>query len=169
MFHVNDVLVYGTQGVYQIIDIEERIISGTRKRYFVLKPMDEKGATIFAPADNEQVLKKMRRLLSEEQINALIDSMPDEDVVWIANEAERKERYKSILTSGDHLELIKMIKAIYTHKKAREAEGRRLHMSDERFFKDAEQVLYTEFQYVLKLRGKDDLMKYILSRIGGKV
>ena len=47
----------------------------------------------------------------------------------------------------------------------REAEGKRLHMSDERFFKDAEQILYNEFQYVLDLAGKDDLMDYIVRRL----
>lgn len=41
-------------------------------------------------------------------------------------------------------------------------------MSDERFFKEAEQLLYDEFQYVLKLHSKDDLMKYILARIERK-
>ena len=41
-------------------------------------------------------------------------------------------------------------------------------MIDEHFFKDAEQILYNEFQYVLKLNSKDDLMKYILARIEKK-
>lgn len=62
-------------------------------------------------------------------------------------------------------DLIKMIKAVYTHKKAREAEGKRLHMMDEQFFKNAEQILYNEFQYVLNLNSKDELMKYIFLRI----
>ena len=57
-----------------------------------------------------------------------------------------------------------MIKAIYAHKKEREAEGKRLHMSDERFLKDAEQILYNEFQYVLNMTSKEDLMTYILDR-----
>ena len=58
-----------------------------------------------------------------------------------------------------------MIKAIYAHKKAREAEGKRLHMADERFFKDAEQILYNEFQYVLDLKDREELMQYIVARL----
>lgn len=166
MFKVDDVIIYGTQGVCRIAAIEEKNISGAKKRYFVLKPVSDPGATVFAPTENAHVLKKMRRVLSEEEINTLIDAMARKDSVWIANENERKEQYKSILASGDHLELIRMIKAIYAHKRAREAEGKRLHMSDERFFKDAEQLLYNEFQYVLKLANKDALMDYIVARIG---
>lgn len=165
MFQVNDVIIYGTQGVCRIVATDEKSISGVRKTYFVLKPVNDGGSTIYAPTDNERVLKKMRRLLTAEEIHKLIDSMPEENAVWIANENERKELYKTVLAQGDHLELIKMIKAIYAHKKEREAEGKRLHMSDERFFKDAEQVLYNEFRYVLQLDSKDDLMTYIFNRI----
>lgn len=165
MFQVNDVILYGAQGVCKITGTEEKTISGVKKAYFVLKPVNEKGATIFVPTDNEIVLKKMRRLLTKEEIHKLIDAMPQENAVWIANENERRLQYAGILARGDHRELIRMIKAIYVHKKERETEGKRLHMSDERFFKDAEQILYNEFQYVLGLTGKSELMNYILARI----
>lgn len=165
MFQVNDVIIYGTQGVCKIAGTEEKTVSGKKKTYFVLKPVSDKGSTIFAPTDNELVLRKMRRLLTKDEIHMLIDSMRSEKAVWVANENERKELYKNILSKGEHLELIQMIKAIYAHRKEREAEGKRLHMSDERFFKDAEQILYNEFQYVLDLGGKDDLMTYIFARL----
>jgi len=165
MFQVNDVIMYGAHGVCKIIGTEEKLISGVKKNYYILKPVGDQGSTIFAPTDNEIVLKKMRRLLSKDEIHKLIDSMGAENPQWIANENERKELYKNILTKGDHLELIQMIKAIYTHKQAREAEGKRLHMSDERFFKDAEQILYNEFQYVLDIRSKNDLLTYIFERL----
>lgn len=165
MFQVSDVILYGAQGVCKIADTEEKVVGGVKKTYFVLKPVSDHGATIFVPTDNELVLKKMRRLLTKDQIHELIDSMAGETPVWIANENERKERYKSILAKGDHLELIKMIKAIYFHKQEREVEGKRLHMSDERFFKDAEQILYNEFQYVLGINSKDGMLEYIFARL----
>lgn len=166
MFQVNDVIIYGSQGVCEIAAIEEKSISGVKKAYFVLKPVKDPGSTIYAPTDNALVRKKMRRLLTVSQIHNLIDSMPDEKTVWIDNVNERKESYKKLLASGDHPALIQMIKTIYAHKKEREAAGRRLHMMDEHFFKDAEQILYNEFQYVLNLSTKDALMQYILERIG---
>lgn len=165
MFKVDDVIVYGTQGVCRIEGLEEKSIGGKKKTYFVIKPVNDKGSTIFAPTDNENVLKKMRRLLSEAEILRLIDSMPEENAEWIENENDRKEHYRAVLAKGDHVELIKTIKAIYAHRKKREAEGKRLHMSDEHFFKDAQQALYNEFQYVLKLKSKEELMSYIFSRI----
>ncbi len=165
MFQVNDVIIYGAQGVCKIIGTEEKSVSGKKRAYFVLKPVSDKGSTIFVPTDNEFVLKKMRRLLTKDEIYKLIDSMPEESALWVQNENERKELYKTILANGDHVELIQMIKAIHAHKVQREAEGKRLHMSDERFFKDAEQILYNEFQYVLNLGNKDELLSFIFARL----
>lgn len=165
MFQVNDVIVYGAQGVCQITGTEEKVISGKRRTYFVLKPVSDRGATIFVPTDNEAAIGKMRRLLTKVQIHQLIDSMQSETAVWVEDENVRKELYKNLLVKGNHSELIKMIKAIYVHKKQREAEGKRLHMSDERFFRDAEQILYNEFQYVLDIGSRDDLLAYIFERI----
>lgn len=165
MFQINDVIRYGTQGVYRITDITKKSVGSTKKDYFVLTPVNEKNPTIFAPVDNAATKQKMRRLLTKEEILRLIDSMPQEDALWVENENERKERYKNILAKGDHVELIQMIKAIYGHQKQRQAEGKRLHMSDEYFLRDAEQILYNEFQYVLELKNKEDLLQYIFARV----
>lgn len=165
MYQVTDVIMYGAQGVCEITGIEEKSIGGVKRKYFVLKPVKDKDATIFAPTDNEHVLKKIRKLLSAEEMDNLIDSMATKEANWIEDESQRRELYKGILADGDPLELVKMIKAIYLHKQEREAAGRRLHMTDERFFKDAEQILYNEFQYVLKLNSKEELMAYILAHI----
>ncbi len=164
MFNINDMIVYGSHGVCKIEGIEDKKLMGTQKKYFVLKPVKSDTSTYYVPTENDMLLAKMRKLLSEKEINELIDSMPNEKANRIANENERKEKYRCIISGGNHVELIKMIKAIFIEKKEREAIGKRLHASDERFLKDAEQLLYGEFQYVLNLN-EDQLMTYIFDRI----
>ena len=164
MFQVNDVVVYGSQGVCEIISIEDRKIDGETKKYFVLKPKHDKGATFYVPTWNEKAWGKMRKVMTKEDVDALIDSMPNKTLTWIANENERKENYKRILASGDQAAIISMVQALFSHKKDREAEGKRLHVSDEHFMKDAEQILYNEWQYVLNV-DKAGLMDYIFRRI----
>ena len=164
MFQINDVVVYGSQGVCEIIGIDEKKIDGVIKKYFVLKPKNDKGATFYVPTWNEKAWGKMRKVMTKKDVNALIDSMPGRTPIWIVNENERKEAYKKILASGDQAAIISMVQAIFSHKKEREAEGKRLHMSDEYFMKDAEQILYNEWQYVLNV-DKAGLMAYIFERI----
>ena len=164
MFKVNDVVVYGSQGVCEIIGIDERKMDGVSRTYFVLKPNDDKGATCYVPTWNEKALAKIRRVMTKQEVDALIDSMPNKSPTWIANEKVRKEAYKNILASRDQAAIISMVQALFSHKKEREAEGKRVHMSDEHFLKDAEQLLYSEWQYVLNV-DKAGLMAYIFERI----
>ena len=49
MFEVNDVVVYGSQGVCEIIGFEYQKIAGESKKYFVLKPKNGNGATFYVP------------------------------------------------------------------------------------------------------------------------
>ncbi len=164
MFKVNDIVVYGAQGVCEIIGIEGQKIGGENKKFFVLKPKNDNGATFYVPTWNEKAWSKMRKVMTKKDIDDLIDSMPNKKPTWIANESDRKERYKRILASGDQAAIISMVQALFFHKKEREAEGKRLHMSDEHFMKDAEQILYNEWQDVLNL-DKAGLMAYIFARI----
>ena len=164
MFRVNDTIMYGTHGICKIVEITEKDFMGTKKEYYVLKPMNDAAATLFAPLNNEKIESKMRKILTEAEIYELIESMPKEEANWISNENERKEHYKKIIATGNHLELMKMIKALYVHKQEREADGKHLYLSDERFFKEAERILYDEFQYVLNIK-REELLPLIFKKI----
>lgn len=164
MFKINDVVVYGSQGVCEIIGIEDQKLGGATKKYFVLKPKNDKGAICYVPTWNEKALGKIRKVMTKKEVDALIDSMPNKKPIWIVNETERNETYKQILTSGDQAAILSMVQALFSHKLEREAEGKRLHMSDEQFMKNAEQLLYNEWQYVLNV-DKTGLMAYIFDRL----
>lgn len=168
MFKVNDTIMYGTQGICKIVDMEEKDFMGTKKQYYVLKPVNDKAATLYAPVNNEKIEGKMRRILSKEEIYQLIESMPAEETLWIQSENERREQYKKIITEGNHVDLIRMIKALYAHKQQREAEGKHLYLSDERFFKEAERILYEEFQYVLNVK-REELLPLIFEKIQNSI
>ena len=164
MFQVDDIVIYGVHGVCKIENIETKQFMGEKKEYYVLRPVSDEAATLFAATQSEKVLSKMRKILSREEVFHLIETMPEQDYIWYENENERKEQYKKLIAKGDHKELIGMIKAIYLQKQKREAEGKHLYISDERFFKEAERILYDEFQYVLNIE-KTELLPLILSKI----
>lgn len=164
MFEINDTIVYGTHGVCRIENIEIKEFSGASKQYYVLKPVNDSSATLYVPTYNEKLVGKMRKLLTEQEVYCLIETMPQKETIWYQNENERREEYKRVIERGDHSELIGIIKAIYLQKQKREAEGKHLYISDERFFKDAENILYNEFQYVLSI-SKEELLSIIFSKI----
>lgn len=164
MFEINNIVVYGAHGVCEIENIEIKEFSGTSKEYYVLKPVNDSAATLYVPTYNEKLVGKMRKLLTEQEVYHLIETMPQKETIWYQNETERKAEYKRVIERGDHSELIGIIKAIYLQKQKREAEGKHLYISDERFFKEAENILYNEFQYVLNVN-KEELLSLICSKI----
>ena len=129
-----------------------------------MKPVSDSAATLYVPVHNKNLLGKMRKILSEQEVYHLIETMPQKELIWFQNENERKEQYKKLIAKGNHSELIGMIKAIYLQKQKRESEGKHLYISDERFFREAERILYDEFRYVLNIK-KDDLLPLIFSKI----
>ncbi|WP_368489824.1 CarD family transcriptional regulator [Clostridium sp. BJN0013] len=164
MYRINDIILYGIQGVCKIIDITEKEIEGKRREYYVLKPVYDSNSTIFIPVHSEKLVAKMRRILSTEEIYALIKAIPSESTVWIDNETLRREKYSAILTSGDRTALVRLIKTLYLHQKMQREKGRKLHVSDERFMKDAERMIYDEFAYVLHIKC-EQVLPFILEQL----
>lgn len=156
MFSVNDTVVYGTDGVCTVTAITTRVFAKEKAEYYVLSPIRQEGSVIYVPTASEALRRKMRRVLSAEEIHALIADIPGESChTWIDDEAARRAAFKAVLQSGDRRELIRMIKTIYLHGQEQKANGRKLHHSDEIMMKDAEKLLYDELGYVLGIKPEE--------------
>ncbi len=165
MFCVNDTVIYGMCGVCTVSDITTRTFGKEKREYLVLLPVKEPSTVIYVPTANETLLSKIRRVLEPEELTALIDSIASEPCdEWIADENLRRNHFRDILQSGDRRRLIAMIKAIWQHGKDQRENGRKLHRSDEKTMKDAEELLYDEFSVVLNIP-RDSVLSYIVSRI----
>ncbi|MDD6214982.1 MAG: CarD family transcriptional regulator [Firmicutes bacterium] len=163
MFSVNDTVLYGASGVCVISDIEKRTVCGKNHSYYVLNSVYRDNSTILVPVDNDTLVGKMRRVLSQDEIAGIISEVLKNPMRWEDDERMRKEHYKVILSAGDSLEMVKQMKNIHIHKKELEDNGKKLHLADERFFKDAERVIGEEFSLVLKA-DPEDIMNAILQK-----
>ena len=167
MHHVNETVVYGAHGICRIACIESHNFTGTEKDYYVLKPVGDEKSTIYVCVSNEKAVSQMRAVLSEEEIYQLLRSVPEEPSRWIENKNERNERCRQILNSGDRRELLLMIRALYLHKQQQKKLGKKMHLTDEKYLKDAEKMLHSEFAVVLNI-SPDQVVSFIQERIGNK-
>lgn len=165
MYSKDDIVMYASQGVCKITDITTKEIGGKSIEYYVLKPIYSDTALVYIPIANETLTGKMRRVLAKEEILTLIHSIEKEDQPWIENEHIRKEKYKEILSCGDRHGLISMIKALYVHRTYLNEHGKKMHVVDERFFKEAEKILYEEFAFVLNIK-LEEVLPFIKDRLG---
>ncbi len=164
MFQTGDTILYGTHGVCLIQSIEEMTFSGKRQEYYILNPVYNKASTIYVPVHNEVLTAKMNRILSAEEIYELIRSMPDEKTIWIDNENARKECFQKIIAGNNRTELVQLIKTLYLHQEKQKEKGKKLHIADERFLREAEKLLYNEFALVLKME-PDEVLPFIMGQI----
>ena len=151
MYQVGDRVLYGMHGVCEISGVEERAIDRKKIPYFVLTPLDQSGAKFYIPMNNEAALSKLRPIISKDALNELLESDAVIQDGWIQDENQRRQRYKDLITSGDRAALIRMVRSLHQHKKNRTAAGRKFHLCDENFLRDAEKLLGSEFALVLQM------------------
>jgi len=164
MFEKGGYIVYGTTGVCEIQDItplKMRDVPGDRL-YYVLTPCFQKGNTIFTPVDNEKV--PLRAVMSKEEASALIDGIPGIEELWEKDDKLREKRYKEAIRSCDPREWIRIIKTSYLRQQERKAQGKKVTTVDERYFRSAEDHLYSELSISLEIP-KEEVKKYIQERM----
>ena len=164
MFQVGDQVVYGIHGICQILDLEERTVDRKKIKYFALEPMDQPGARFFVPSENPAALAKLRHIISHEDLQTLLSSTEIRENCWIADENQRKQRYRELINSSDRVALLRMINTLHQHKKVQAAAGRKFHLCDENFLRDAEKLLNAEFSLVLGIQ-PSEVGDYILSAL----
>ena len=151
MFQVGHQVLYGMHGVCTIIDVEERVIDHKIKQYFVLEPTELQGTRFYVPTRNQVALSKMRSIITWEELNSLLSSDEVQRDAWIPDENQRKQYYRDMMTSGDRAALVRMVHTLHRRKHSQSAAGRKLHLCDETFLRDAEKLLGSEFALVLDL------------------
>ena len=161
MLQLGERVVYGIHGVCSIVTIEQRIIDRKKADYYVLEPLDQPGSKYYVPVNNQIAVSKLRPLLTVEQLEAMLNS--PESVSWIADENQRKNKYRELINSGDRGALLGMIRLLQEHKISQLAAGRKFHLCDENFLKDAKKLLSSEICLVLGVP-KRDVSAYIDSK-----
>lgn len=142
-------VVYGIHGVCTITDTEIRTVDRKKVEYFVLEPKEQPGARFYVPTHNQVALSKLRPVLSVQELDALLASDDAHRDCWIADENQRKQKYRELVNSGDRATLISMIRSLYKHKENQLAAGRKFHLCDENFLRDAQKLLASEFSLIL--------------------
>lgn len=164
-YKIDDIVLYGTDGVCRISDVTERKIGGDTLKYLILMPVYNSSSTIFVPLANEKLLGKMRMIPSEKDLVETIERASNADVDWIENDLRRKEEFHQILDNGDTYSLVCLLKSIYKHQSERMSEGKKLHVVDERIMKEAEKVLCDEASYSLGIN-RSCVGSYIREKLG---
>lgn len=165
MYRIGEKVLYGIHGVCRVSDTEERTVDRVKRQYLVLEPVDQAGAKFFVPTHNAAALAKLRPILSREALESLLRSEDVKKDAWIEDENARKQAYRELINSGDRTALIRMVGSLHRHRQAQIEAGRKFHLCDENFLRDAEKLLSAEFSVVLGLES-GQVGSYVLQAMG---
>ena len=149
MYLVGQELVYGQHGVCRVIREEQRRVDGKQLSYLSLEPVGQPGASFLVPTQNAAAMGRLRPLMDREELEKLLTSAPSLADAWIPEESIRKQRYREYLAVADGETLARMICALYRHRARQRTIGKKVHVSDENFLRDAEKLLTGEVAAVL--------------------
>ena len=164
MFQKGEFIIYASRGVCEIIDISTINISGMNreKLYYFLRPVNDRDAKIFIPVESDK--NRMRSILTEEEAQALIDSIPQIGCLWIADEKQREYSYRQAVNGCDCREWVGILKTLWKRNRERQARGKKETAMDKMYFRIAEDNLYTELSVSLKLDQKQ-VKEYVARRM----
>lgn len=159
MKRVGDYIVY-RRDVCKIIDLKKY----NNRDYYVLSPLNDISLHINVPVDNK--LGYIRDLMSKEEVSNLISKISS--IELIDEEDRRLEfKYKELLDSGNHEDLVKIIKTSYLRNKKRLDNNKKISEKDKHYFDLAEKYLYNEISIVLN-KDYEETKRYLISTIEKK-
>ncbi|WP_124100789.1 CarD family transcriptional regulator [Ruminococcus sp. Marseille-P6503] len=162
----NEYVMYHAAGLCRFKEIVRRCFDGkTQRDYIVLEPEDSDKSIYYVPCDTAD--KRLRRLMTKEEIYALIDSIPDIAPCECGDRNENKLIFSSVLKSDDCEKIISLIKSLYLKREDRLSRGGHLTAAEENAMKAAEHTVYQEFAAVLDI-APESVKDFIAERIEGR-
>lgn len=164
MYQTGDLVQYGGTGVCRISEIKSQsFLEGEERLYYVMRPL-YKSCVISVPVDSEKVF--IRPIITRDEADRLICLIPGLDCPAYHCRASRElaEHYDSKLKSHDCRDWMELAISIYAKKKALLSQKRKFGSVDERFLKQAEELLFGEFAAALEIP-KDQVRGYIDAKL----
>lgn len=149
MFEIGNLVMYGIHGVCKIVDKEVRTVDRRKVEYLVLEPVYQNASRFYVPSSNPNAMAKLRAMLTRQQLDALLTSDEIRQPCWVEDENLRRQYYRELVNTGDRIALLRMLHALYQHREHQLSSGRKFHLCDENFLRDAQRLIETEFSVVL--------------------
>lgn len=165
MFEIGEHIVYGTSGICRVEEICSSPYdkNDTRTYYLLIPVHNPMGSTIYTPVDNERV--PMRRLMTREEIDRLIQAIPEIGFVQVPAEKQRRELYRTTIFGLRPEGYVSVIKTVDRRREELSAARKHFPVSDMEYGRLAKHLLYSELAHVLDMN-EESVECYITQKLG---
>ena len=165
MFQAGEWVIYGIHGVCRVVGTEKQLINRKRTQFLVLEPLNHGESRFYLPTENATAMAKLKPVLEKAELVDLLDSEDVRQDVWIQEEHQRKQQYRTLIGSGDRVALLQMVSTLYRYKTAQINAGKKFHQSDDNFLRDAEKLLASEIALVMEMT-PEAAREYLRQQLG---
>ena len=164
MFEIGEYIVYGINGICRVEDVGPSPYDKTDPRtYYLLVPRNNPmSSTIYTPVDNDRV--PMRRLMTKEEIEALVAAIPGIELLTVPVEKQRRELYKTVIGALEPRGFVQIIKTVEHRRAELTAAHKHFPVTDLEYGRLARQLLCSECAHVLGL-SEEEADRYITSHL----
>ena len=165
MFEIGECVVYGTNGICRVTDIcpSPYDPSDTRSFYLLVPVRNPMSSTIYTPVDNGRV--PIRRLMTPEEIDAFILTIPQIEMLAVPVEKQRRELYRNTVGSLCPEGYVSVMKAVEERRERLSAAHKHVPVSDLEYGRLARHMLYSEISHVLAI-AEESVEGYIAEKLG---
>lgn len=151
MYSVDDLVVYGGEGVCRVEKIAPLDMRGVEKSklYYTLSPLYGTGH-VMTPVDTAVLMRPVMSRQDAEELVQQLPQLPEERPERPGMRALR-EHYQAIVASYDCRRMASLIKTVKHKRRWALAHGRKLSQMDERYFHRAWEQLFGELAAALQL------------------
>ena len=148
MYQVGAYVVKPNTGICRIEDIVQMDLGGGgEKQYYMLLPVGDIKAKLYVTVDADRT--RLRPIMTKEEAEAFIGRIAGIEAIWVPNDKLREQQYKEAFRTNEPADLVGIIKNLYLRGQARLAQGKKITSTDERYFRQAENALYSELAFSL--------------------
>lgn len=164
MYKIGELVLYGGTGVCRVTEIKlQPFPGGEEQLYYVMQPL-YKPCVISVPVDSRKVF--IRPIITRDEVERLIKLIPTLNCPAFHCRASREltEHYDALMKHHDCQDWMELSISIRTKKEALLRQKRKFGSVDERFLKQAEDMLFGEFAAALEIP-KEQVRGYIDAKL----
>ena len=151
MLKIGEVAVYPGHGVGKIESIEEKVISGTRQAFYIMRILDS-DMTIMIPVDGSQHAG-LRYPINSREVMKVYDILKDKNFVHDTSPWNRRyKEYMERIKSGSIFEIAMVLRELYSLRGWKE-----LSFGERKMFETARNLIKKELSIALK-KNEDDVV-----------
>ena len=143
-FYKGDMVMHWTYGIGQIVNLQERALSGAKAVYYVVEVKD---MTVWVPADS-QVKSRLRSPTPKFRFQRLLAILSSPSEPLPEDRLDRKNRLLELLQDGRPESLCQVIRDLSAYQKQL---GKPMNDNDQMVLKQARNTLLGEWGFVLSI------------------